>query len=139
MISSSYWLCARAVHAARNGAHPHDLSVLDPDAVLAAARNEIAGALAAFGREQTPETSAALFSVCVGASAWRKSCARSDEWFDAIKPLEYALTTRNILKNARRFVDDAWPEILRLSRILIENKKLPTHELGWILTRRLAA
>jgi hypothetical protein len=134
--SPSFFLAGRSVHAVRNFLPVHDLSVADPDAVLGTAQREIAGTLAVFLRAPNPDARRAieadLLSMSVGAVAWRRSCLRNDDWFDAVSPLERTPAARTVWRGAQRFVDGAWQQVQRLARILVDQKQLPVYQVCWI-------
>jgi len=128
--SPAYFLAGRSVAAVQRFLPLADLDCTDPDAVLAAARKEIAAALGSPNAER-------LLSLCVGAVSQRQGAARNAEWDAVTNPLMPAIA----MGQARKFVSNHFAEIQRLARTMLSERKLSVGMVCWILDSkpRLAA
>jgi len=128
--SPAFYLAGKAVFAVKRFLPLADLDCTEPDAMLAAARKEIAAVLPSPNAER-------LLSLCVGAVAQRQGAARNPEWDAVTNPLMQTTA----MGQARKFVSSHFSEIQRLARTLLSERRLSVGMVCWILDSkpRLAA
>jgi hypothetical protein len=133
--SPAYYLAGETALAFKQLGELADLSVKNPEDVLADVSREIEIAYSEFPKAITSQQQRdACMAVLVGAMAQRQGAALSAEWNAVTTPLfQLLMAAHRMNRESRQFVIDDWPGIKRLARALASERKLSASQVRWLL------
>ena len=132
--SPAYYIAGRSVLAFKSG-EVSDLTVEDPDAVLADVSKDIERAFSEFPTAETSQQQRdACMAVLVVAMSQRQGAALSAEWNRLTTPLfQFLAAAHRVNRESRQFIIDEWALIKRLGSTLASEKKLSASQVQWSL------
>lgn len=130
---AAFYIAGRAVYTLSTSGGVAALSVERPQDVLASAKRDVSGALAAFnGSPEVRRTARSLaLSTLVGAISQSRS-GLDDAWESAMAPIANQPALFAVAAEARRFVSENWGRIRRLALVLATERQLNVSEVRWI-------